>query len=160
MSGLDAWLAAMPVRELQERIRKLEGELDALRALEQAASLRGAPQPAAAPVPASEPSPAPATPSPDPDVEGARAVSHRRLSRERRMIIQMLQRYPNGAGPHDIGEALRQQGVSMQDNAVQTNMSRMVKAGQLVRVEQGRYRLPSPNSTASLLNGSAGGEQG
>jgi hypothetical protein len=153
MDSLDAWLAAMPVKDVQERIKVLERELEVLRTLERQHRQRaGAPEP---------PQPVPAR-----FYGGGKAVpvgkkrARRRVSPERTAIIEVLREHPEGMSPRDITAALQERGGTSDQNAIQTLLSRMSTAEppQVVRVEYGRYQLPSPDTTARLLNGTAGGD--
>jgi hypothetical protein len=149
MDRLDAWLAEMPVSEVDQRIAEYERQLVFLKALRTAriAASSAAPTPAAQTALAHPVFPVtnPATPP---------------LSRERELIVQFIREQDDGvASPRMVGEALRSQGIDVRDNAVQTTMSRMVKARQLVRNgRKGYYKLPPETATLALVNGSGGGE--
>jgi hypothetical protein len=156
MDSLNAWLAAMPVGDVERRITELERELALLRTLAQARQV----SPAAADTGS--------TPTADVTTEalvglGVAAVTIElpaRLSRERAAILDVLSQRPERSGsPSLVGRALRERGFDVQDTAVQTTMSRMVKAGQLVRHGKGNYSLP-PESATPALNGAAGGQEG
>lgn len=127
MDELNAWLASMPRGAVRARIAQLERELEVLRVLQQ----QHATQPRQAP--ASQRSP---------DAAITQTVSTlvsagRRLSRQRQAIIDVMRGRPDGTSPNEIARAL-----DMAPNAVQTNLSRMTQAGLVVRMGQGRYRLP------------------
>jgi predicted transcriptional regulator of viral defense system len=81
----------------------------------------------------------------------SRPERHRGRRAQREAIIRLIRDHPEGLGPNDVARAL-----DMEPNAAQTTMSRMVSAGQLLRVEQGRYRLPA-HVPADLLSGAEGG---
>lgn len=153
MDSLDAWLAAMPVKDVQERISVLERELEVLRTLARQHQQRAATvstSRAAAPLrPFGGGQGVPGGPS------GVKQKRVRKLSRERRAIIDLLRQNPDGMSPSEVTA-----GLQGDQNAIQTLLSRMAAADppQVVRVEYGRYRLPSQDATVSLSNGSAGGE--
>jgi hypothetical protein len=67
--------------------------------------------------------------------------------------------YPDSVGPGTVARVLHERGVETDTNAVGTNMSRMVRAGQLVRVSQGLYKLPPDTEDPTLLNGSEAGDE-
>jgi len=141
MDSYEAWLAAMPVDDVRRRIAQLEQELAGLRALVVQKEQRA--------------------PAPEPRrhvITGAQLARHRKLSRERKLILDVVQGHPDGASPRAVAEALRERGLNVRDNAVQTNMGRMVEAGQLVRLDKGRYRIPEGPPPNGLLNGSTGAE--
>jgi len=80
----------------------------------------------------------------------------RRLSPERAAIIRLIEQNPQGMSPTDVWRRLTADGdATVKQNAVQTTMGRMVQAGQLLRVEQGRYRLPSQVPGGTLLSAAA-----
>lgn len=161
MDSLDAWLAAMPVQDVDRRIEQLEGELEILRTLKRQRARVGS---------------VGAGPAPDRVVSANNRIETgsasevlkasgtakraRRLSPERAAIIRQIRDQPEGMSPADVTLALKAQGIDADQNAIQTTMSRMARAGQLLRVEYGNYRLPSHSTAASLLHGSAGGEEG
>jgi hypothetical protein len=153
MDDLDAWLAAMPVQDVDRRIRELEGELEVLRTLKRQHAERH--HRSRRDVVAES--------SAIRDVlkgtDRAKTRS-RRLSPERVAIIRLISEHPEGMSPANVTRALQESGMQTEQNPVQTTMSRMAQAGQLLRVEHGRYRLPPETSAASLLNGSAAGEEG
>ncbi len=123
MDGYEAWLQAMPVDDVRHRIAELERELEVMRLLERQHRQQRRPEEQATP---------PTTGSVH--MPSGRA---RRMSPEREAIVAVLQEHPEGASPAEVASAL-----GKEQNPIQTNMSRMVKAGQLERVEQGRYKLP------------------
>jgi hypothetical protein len=146
MGSFDDWLAAMPVEDVRERIAELERELQVMRLLERRHQERSG--------------------------QGAGSVERRarrtprggrgnRLSPEREAILAVVAEYPDSVGPATVARVLHERGMETDTNAVGTNMSRMVRAGQLVRVSQGLYKLPPDNAEApTLLNGSEGGDEG
>src|ERR1017187_7893719 len=122
----------MPVGDVKERIAELERELAVLRLLEQRHRQTAPPNPAAQ-IDRSRP--------PErPEVLAGRLIERqqrrRRVSPERQAIIDLLQKNPNGVSPSDVSRAL-----DTSPHAAQTNLSRMVQAGMVQRVEQGLYRL-------------------
>lgn len=153
MDSLDAWLAAMPVQDVDRRIDQLEGELEVLRTLKRQRARVGSVGPS--------PAPADQATAAETRIEAnSTAKRARRLSPERAAIVRQVSGQPDGMSPADVTLALKADGLDADQNAIQTTMSRMARAGQLLRVEYGKYRLPSQTTAASLLNGSAGGEEG
>jgi hypothetical protein len=129
MSSYKEWLAAMPVKDVRGRIAELEKELEVLRLLDRQHRQQNR--------------------------EGTKighTVRRRSLSPERTAIIELIRSDPEGLSPSDVAQAL-----GLSTNAAQTTLSRMVQANQLVRVEQGRYRLPAHVPAADVLSGTEGG---
>jgi len=151
MDSLDAWLAAMPVQDVDRRIQELEGELETLRTLKRQHAQHQRPAGDVA-----TRSQAIRDTLRGTDRSKTRT---RRLSPERVAIIELIAEHPEGMSPADVTRALQASGKQAEQNPIQTTMSRMAHAGQLLRVEHGRYRLPSETPAASLLNGSAEGEE-
>jgi hypothetical protein len=144
MGSFEDWLATMPVEDVRHRIADLERELEVMRVLERRHRLTA-------------PSPSTSMPPPadSPPVTPPRGARGRRLSPERTAIIDVLRQHPDGMAPVEVASAL-----GKETNPIQTNMSRMTKAGMIVRVGTGQYRLPpteptvgtsaSPNGTLLL----------
>lgn len=129
MDGYEAWLQAMPVDAVRHRIAELERELEVMRLLERQHRQRRRPEVQTATPPTTG----------SVHMPSGRA---RRMSPEREAIVAVLHEHPEGASPAEVASAL-----GKEQNPIQTNMSRMVKAGQLERVEQGRYKLPPTTQT-------------
>jgi hypothetical protein len=132
MTAYEAWLAAMPVEDVDERIAELERELQVLRLLKRrrAAAVHG-----------------------EHVAEQAKPVlplprRKRRLSPEREAIVMLIAKNPEGVSPADVSRALE-----VSPNAAQTNLSRMQEAGMVQRVAQGLYRLPAHIPASEILNG-------
>jgi len=147
MDSLDAWLAAMPVQDVDRRIRELEGELEVLRVLKRQHADRTTF--AEAEAGAARMQEARINPL---DLLPPRRRT-RRLSPERLAILRLIAERGEDMAPAEVARAL-----DADQNSVQTTMSRMAQADQLRRVEHGRYRLPPDIPAGSLLNGSGGGE--
>jgi hypothetical protein len=151
MDSLDTWLAAMPVQDVDRRIRELERELEVLRVLKRRHDER-------------EQVTAPLRRMQEAGIDPLGAIRPkkraRRLSPERAAILRLIRDNPTGMSPAEVTAGLQQQGVDADQNAIQTTMSRMARDEQLLRVEHGRYKLPPHIPVASLLNGAAGGEEG
>ena len=122
MDSYEAWLAAMPIEDAERRVRELEAELQVMRLL---IDRRRRQQPSAS----------------DRELLAKAAMrqavppTRRRLSRERRRILNAMCESSGPIGPAEVAEAL-----NMEQNPIQTNMSRMAAAGIIERVGQGRYR--------------------
>ena len=149
MDQYEAWLSQMPVQGVRQRIAQLEQELAFLRQLEW---LREQTTRSVSPTDTPSSLPVDQTSTPDTPPSNDR---RRRLSPERKAIIEVIRQQPAGMSPFDVAQLLGRSDA----NAVQTNMSRMARAGQLLRVEQGRYRLPPNVPAASLLDAGAGEDE-
>jgi hypothetical protein len=143
MDQYEQWLAQMPREGVRQRIAQLERELEILRQLERL------------PIPSSGGT-APSRPtslSPSRPVTAstptASGTGRRKLSPERQAILDAVRERPEGMAPVEVARHLGRDNP----NPIQTNMSRMVNAGLLVRVAQGRYQLADQPAPASLLNG-------
>jgi len=128
MDSYEAWLAAMPVGGVQERIGELEQELAVLRLL---ARKRGQ----------AVGEPPTSTVIQQPNVSGHPVTG--RMSPVREAIAAQVATAtdPDGASPAEVARAL-----GKSQNSVQTAMSRMMQAGQLVKGGPRRYKLPSTTS--------------
>jgi hypothetical protein len=145
MGNFEDWLAAMPVEDVRNRIAEIERELELLRVLDR--KHRQGVRP-------STPSPSVAVPAPadsHPPQKMLRTGRGPRLSPERRAILEVIRRNPDGMAPVEVARAL-----GKAPNPIQTNMSRMVQANMIVRVGTGRYQLPPDDATegAQQSNGS------
>ncbi len=129
----ESWLAAMPVEDVRGRIAQLERELEVLRLLEQQHRERGR----RPDVSRDQPTVAVAD-----NHSSSPSRGGRRISPGRAAIMRLIAARPDGMVPIEVTRALSvEQGMTLEPNAVQTTLSRMVQAGQLVRTE-GRYQLP------------------
>jgi hypothetical protein len=155
MGSFEDWLAAMPVKDVRRRIAELEQELGLMRVLLAQHDQGSRP---------SEPSSSPVVREPvsSPSGLARRRGRGSRVSPEREAILNVLREHPDGMSPVDVARQ-----IGKEPNPVQTNMSRMTKAGMIVRVGTGQYRLPpteptvgtsaSPNGTL-LLDEPSGSE--
>lgn len=141
----ESWLAAMPVEGVRHRIATLEQEaagiareIELLRVLEREHAARGR-------LTDRSPSPVVARAAERPVHANGRS---RRLSPERIEIIELIRQRPEGMSPIEIARAL-----GKDPNPVQTTMSRMSRAGQLLRIGTGQYRLPTHVPADDLLSG-------
>lgn len=143
MGNFEDWLAAMPVEDVRRRIGELERELELLRVLDRQHRQEVRPS---TPPPSTSVSPAP-----KPAQKVPRTGRGHRLSPERAAILDVIRRHPDGMAPVEVARAL-----GKEPNPIQTNLSRMVTAGMIVRVGTGRYRLPpeQPTEGAHTSNGS------
>lgn len=156
-SDLDAWLDAMPVvsaEELDRRERALTDLLDETnRKLAVIRLLRGG-----HPVRTRPDTPQSSSPS------MTRIRQHnahaRKLSPEREAIVRLIEQHPAGLSPSVVWRRLTAAGMEVSSNAIQTTMSRMAHAGQLLRVEAGLYRLPTQTPAADLLSASTANGNG
>jgi hypothetical protein len=144
MGSFEDWLAAMPVKDVRRRIAELEQELGLMRILLAQHDQGSRP---------SEPSSSPVVREPvsSPSGVAPRRGRGSRVSPEREAILNVLREHPDGMSP--VGVARQ---IGKEPNPVQTNMSRMTKAGMIVRVGTGQYRLPSTEptvGTSASLNG-------
>lgn len=142
MANFEDWLAAMPVEDVRRRIAQLERELELLRVLDRGYQQEVRP---------STPSPsASVPPTHKPAQKVSRVGRGQRLSPERVAILDVIRRNPEGMAPVEVARAL-----GKEPNPIQTNLSRMVQAGMIVRVGTGRYRLPptEPTEGAHSSNG-------
>lgn len=135
MGNFEDWLAAMPVEDVRRRIGELERELELLRVLDRKHRQGSRP---------STPSPSTSVPpAQQPEQKKASGVGRgHRLSPERAAILDVIRRNPEGMAPVEVARAL-----GKEPNPIQTNLSRMVNAGMIVRVGTGRYRLPPEQPT-------------
>ncbi len=155
MDRFEAWLAAMPVQEVRDRIdtlrarqAALQRELDVLLLLEQRHVGQSRPD-------ALTPSSAmPVLKIPNPDTDHVKR--ERKLSPERAAIIESIRQNPEGLSPVEIARRL-----DKEPNPIQTTLSRMARVGQVHRVGQGLYRLPQTAPAPDLLSvdGSETGDQ-
>lgn len=143
---IDAWLDAMPVMSAEE-IGRYEAELEqqiatAQRKLAVVRLIRqGDPE--------SRPIEAPGSTAPvNGQGNSQRLGRKRRLSAERAAIIELIRQEPGGLSPTEVWRRLSARGMEATTNAIQTTMGRMVKDGQLRRVEQGLYQLAPTIQTA------------
>lgn len=139
--AIDAWLSAMPVMsaeeidrceaELEEVVTTAQRKLAVVRLLRQGdRESRPARTAVSAPV--------------DQQPNAYRAGRKRRLSPERTAIIDLIGHEPHGMSPTEVWRRLTERGMEATTNAIQTTMGRMVKDGQLRRVDQGRYMASAP----------------
>jgi len=134
MGSFEDWLAAMPVTDVRRRIMELEQELGLMRVLLAQHDQDRPSEPSSSPVVRERVS--------SPAGAARRRGTGSRVSPEREAILNVLREHPDGMSP--VGVARE---IGKEPNPVQTNMSRMTKAGMIVRVGTGLYRLPPPNPT-------------
>ncbi len=150
MDDFQQWLAEMPVAGVRQRIAQLERELEILRLLEK--QHREA-----------KPSVAPKAPEAPPvahsSAKGKVRLRPRAMSPQRVAIREIVRAHPEGIGPAQVASEMRRRGTEISDNAAQTNMSRMVERGMLIRAEQGLYKLPYPKAEAGSSNGADPGHE-
>lgn len=129
MGNFEDWFAAMPVEDVRRRIADLEQELEVMRVLERRHG-KGARQVTLS-----------SARSPRPEITQRdvldRAGRTYRVSPERQAITDVIRQSPDGMSPVEVARAL-----GKEPNPIQTNMSRMTRAGMLVRVGQALYRVP------------------
>jgi Penicillinase repressor len=113
------WLADLPPDALRERIQQVEGELQLLRGLVDLC--------------------------PSPRKRRAQKPGARKHSPQATAILDAIREQP-GIGPTAVRCALRERGMDLTENNVQTHMSRLVARGVLQREGHGRYVLQRPPS--------------
>jgi len=153
-----AWLAQMPREFVRKRMAEIKQQLEDLpRELEFLQKLDALPVPGPGQAQRSVPQETPARETPRPPVAARQAGSdterprrRRKLSQERQAILEAVRRLRPDAGPADVA---RETGQELA--AVQKTMSRMARAGQLVRAGYSRYDVPAddvpPHDTGTTL---------
>lgn len=149
MSSVDTWLAAMPpIREVDERIEQLQGELHQLQLIKQLHTDRGEAHVPSVNGHTNGNGDHPTERNGASNGGGALfaenpVVDPGRLSLERKEILQTMLTLPHHeAPPRLVAHKMRVRGLPVDDRHIGLNMSRMQKAGLLNRVRKGVYVIP------------------
>jgi len=159
MDPYRAWLAQMPresvrkrIAEIEKQIEELPKELAFLRKLDEMSVPDSGRAIARAVEKARASDAQPADPVAEAEAEGAeRPRRRRKLSPVRRDLLEAVGRLgPGGASPVEVSRA-----TGKELALVQKTMSRMARAGQLVRVGHSQYDVPRLDADATLLGESS-----